>query len=181
MRDVAVLVGEVKRARSRAVVALVLAGLANAGCFTYAPVALESIQPKTDVRVRITDDAAARLLKDLGTFTTELDGEIAHEGRDSVSIGVSIDKEYRGVTVGTTTQQLFLARSDVLEVRQRQFSKARTIVVSAVTVVGFGVLAAGVIQLVDPNGPSDTQPTPPPPPAQLRRPRPHFAIRIPIP
>lgn len=131
--------------------------------------------------MRVSDDAAARLFKDLGTFSTEIDGQLTHEGSDSISLGVEIDRAYRGTTIGTTTQVLFLGRSEVVEVRQRQFSRGRTILLSAGAVVGFGLLAVGVAQLVDPNGPSDEHPTQPPPP-QLRRPAGyHFGVRLLIP
>ena len=169
------------RKRSRAVVGLVLAGLLNGGCFTYAPTRFESIQPKDDVRLRVTDDAAARLSKELGAFSTEIDGEMSPEGRDSVALGVSIDRSYKGMSVGTTTQTLVLARAEILEVRKRQFSKTRTVLMSAGTVVGFGLLAAGISQLLDQNEPNDGQPTNPPPPQLRRPPRTHFGVRIPIP
>jgi len=160
---------------------LAIAGLANAGCYSYVPVSFQAVESKEEVRLRVTDDAAARLLKDLGTYTTEIDGQLAPQGRDSVSLGVSIDRAYRGISVGTTTQTIYLARSEVAEVRRRQFSRSRTILVSAGVVAGFSALAVGIVQLVDPNGPPDDQPTAPPPPA-LRRPRgPHIGVRIPIP
>jgi hypothetical protein len=182
MRHIEVFAREVMRARSRAVVGLVLAGLANAGCYTYAPISFEAVKPKDDVRVRVTDDAAARLVKDLGAFSTELDGEFSRQPHDSVSIGVAIDREYRGIAVGTTTQTLFLARSDILDLRQRQFSKGRTIFVSVGAVVGFAALAATIKQIVDPNGAPDNSTTNPPPPPQMRRPpRTQFGVRIPIP
>ena len=169
------------RKRSRAVVALVLAGLVNGGCFTYAPARLESVQPRDDVRLRVTDDAAARLSKELGAYSTEIDGEMSPEGKDSVALGVSIDRSYKGMSVGTSTQTLVVARSEVLEVRRRQFSKKRTILMSTGTVVGFGLLAAGIAQLVDPNGPNDGQTTNPPPPQLRLPPRTHIGVRIPIP
>jgi len=144
------------------------------------PVALGSVPPKGDVRVRVTDDAAARLVKDLGTFSTELDGELTQQSADSVSVGIAIDRIYRGAAVGSTTQQLSLGRSEVVEVRRREFSRSRTILVTAGTVVGFGVLAAGISQLVDPNDPGDDHPPPPPP--GLRRPTRHLlTVRIPLP
>jgi len=162
----------------RTVVALLIAGLASTACYTYVPVSLQAVQSKQEVRVRVTDDAAMRLSKELGAIATEIDGQIAHEGADSVSLGVSIDKSYRGTTVGTTTQTLFLGRSEVLEVRKREFSRSRTVLVSAGTVVGFGLLAAGIAQLFDPNEPTDNSTTPPPPPA-LRRPSGyHLALRV---
>jgi hypothetical protein len=160
---------------------VLIAGVTNTACYSYVPVSLGTVASKEEVRIRVTEDAAARLAKDLGTFSTEIDGQFAREGADSVSVGVAIDRAYRGTTIGTTTQVLFLGRSEVVEVRKREFSRSRTILVSAGTVAGFGLLAAGVAQLVDPNGPSQNQPPPPPPP-QLRRPSAyHFALRIPIP
>lgn len=163
--------------------ALAILGLASAGCYSYVPISLQSAASKQDVRLRLTENAAARLAKDLGTFSTLVDGQLAGEGPDSVSLGVPIDRTYRGTTVGTTTQTLFLARSEIVEVRRREFSRSRTVLASAGIVVGFGVLAAGIVQLVDPNGSSDDQPGTPPP-APLRRPRaggPHIGVRIRIP
>jgi len=172
---------EVRTSQLRSGVGLLIAGLASTACYTYVPISLGTVQSKEDVRVRVTESAATRLSKELGAFSREIDGQIAREGSDSVSVDVSIDKSYRGTTVGTTTQTLFLGRSEVVEVRKREFSRSRTVLVSAGTVVGFGLLAVGIAQLVDPNGPSDDSNTPPPPPA-LRRPSAyHLSLRIPIP
>ena len=166
---------------SRVVAVLVVAGMTNVACYSYAPVSIQSLSPKEDVRLRVTEEAAGRLAKDIGTFSTLVDGQLAPEGRDSVSLGVAIDRSYRGTTVGTTTQTLFLARSEIVEVRRREFSRSRTILAGVGTVVGFGVLAAGIVQLVDPNGASDDQPSVPPP-APLRRPSGHhIMVRIPLP
>ena len=162
----------------RSVVPLLIAGVANTACYTYVPASLGAVQSKEEVRVRVTDGAALRLSKELGSIATEIDGQIANEGPDSVSVGVSIDKSYRGVTVGTTTQTLFLGRSEVLEIRRRELSRSRTVLVAAGTVVGFGLLAAGIAQLFDANEPTDNSGTPPPPPAVRR---PHVILRIPIP
>jgi len=160
-------------------VAVLITGLANSACYSYVPVSLTAVTAKEDVRVRVTESAATRLSETLGAFSTEIDGEISREGSDSVSIGVTIDRAYRGTTVGTTTQRLSLGRSEVLEVQRREFSRSRTILLSAGTVVGFGLLAAGIAQLVDPNGPPDNQTTPPPP-SPLRRPL-GVRLRITIP
>jgi len=161
---------------------LLIAGAANTGCYSYVPISMAAVEPKQEVRVRVTPEAAARLSKELGVFSTELDGQFTREGADSVSVGVPIDRSYNGNTIGTTTQLLFLGRSEVVDVRKREFSRSRTVLVSAGTAVGFGLMAIGVKQLVDPNGPSDNQPPPPPPPSPIRRPAAHrLIIRIPIP
>ena len=169
------------RARQLTALALTIAAMVNASCYSYVPVSFQAIAPKEDVRLRVTESAAARIAPDLGAFSTEVDGQLAREGPDSVSVGVAIDRSYRGTTIGTTTQTIFLSRAEVVEVRRREFSRSRTILASAGIVVGFGALAAGIVQLVDQNGPSDQQTTPPPPPGLRRPPVPHISLRIPIP
>ena len=130
--------------------------------------------------MRITGDAAARLSKDLGAYSTEIDGQFARQSPDSVSVGISIDRQYRGATIETTRQLLSVGRSEVLEVRKRAFSLQRTILLTAGTVVGFGLAAAAVVQLTDPNPQPDDHPTPPP--AQSRVPSGyHIRVRIPLP
>ena len=167
------------RVSARAVVALLLAGAANAACYTYAPVSVGAVsETREDVRLRVTEDAAARLAKELGTFSVEIDGQLNGQGRDSISLGVPIDRTYRGATIGTTTQVLFLARSEIVDVRRRQFSRSRTVLFTTGTVVGFGLLAAGIKQLVDPNGAPETQTTPPPPPSPYRG---FIRFKIPLP
>ena len=168
-------------ARRRLVATLLLAAAANAACYSYVPISFGSVDTKEDVRLRVTEDAAVRLVKEVGTFSTELDGQLAPEGRDSVSLGVTIDRTYRGATIGTATQTLVLARSEIIDVRRRQFSKSRTVALTVGTLVGFGALAAGIAQLVDPNGAPESDVTPPPP-TTVRRPTGiQFRLHIPIP
>jgi hypothetical protein len=157
-------------------------GSAVSGCYNYVPIELGAASQQEGVRLRVTESAAARIAPELGVFSTEIDAQFARDGADSISVGIPVDRTYRGSTIGTSTQTLFLARSEVVEVRRREFSRSRTILVSAGTLVGFGILAAGITQLVDPNGPSSDSPPPPPPPGQ-RLPRGHyrFTVRIPIP
>lgn len=163
----------------RFITAVLIAGMGTTACYQYVPLSLGATTPNEEVRVRVTEGAAARLFKDLGPQTTEIDGRFAPKGPDSVSIAVTIDRAYRGFTVGTTTETLLLGRSEIVEVRKREFSRGRTVLLSAGVVVGFGLLAAAVVQLADPNPDSDN--THPPPPPASRIPAGHFGVRIPIP
>ena len=165
----------------RRTIGALLIAATNAACYRYAPISLGTAPPSSEVRVRVTDAAATRLSPDLGAFTTEIDGQIAPQGSDSISVAVPIDRTYRGFTVGTTTQTLYLGRSEIVEVRTRQFDRVRTTLVTAGIVIGFGVLAAAVVQLADPNPDSQNGP-PMPPPSPTRIPRWHgLTVRIPIP
>lgn len=166
--------------RARIVGALLLVGTVTAGCYRYVPVTLGAVAPKEEVRVRVTTDAAARLSTELGSYSTEINGAFTQEGPDSVSVGVTIDRQYRGTTVGTTTQLLFLGRAEIVEVHRREFSRTRTVLLTAGTAVGFGLLVAGVMQLFNPNGSADEKPMQPPPPQMGRRPGFHFNLRMPI-
>jgi hypothetical protein len=163
------------------VIGALLIAATNGACYRYAPVTLGAAASSSEVRVRVTEAAAARLSPDLGAFTTEIDGQLAPQGADSVSVAIPIERAYRGITVGTTTQTLYLGRSEIVEVQRRQFDRVRTTLVSAGVVVGFGLLAAAVVQLADPN--PDSQDGPPvPPPSPTRIPRRHgLIVRIPIP
>ena len=170
-----------RRVRSRAAGALIAASLMSGACYQYVPVSAGAVAPKDEVRLRLTEDAAARISKDLGVYSTQIDGQFSRQGTDSVSLGIPIDRTYLGTTIGTTTQTVYLGRSEVLEIRERKFSRGRTILFSAGVVAGFGLLAASISQLVDPNGPPDDHPIQPPPPDGLRRSTHHVIVRIPIP
>jgi hypothetical protein len=155
--------------------------LTSSGCFSYVPVSLASAPAKEEVRVLITDEAGARLVKSLGTYTTILEGEVAPQG-DSVSIAVPIVREFRGTVLASAPQVLYLAKPEILEIRRRQLSRRRTVIASAATVAVFGALVATVVAMTDPNPGSDDGLPPPPPPAGRRVPaRMPFIIQLRIP
>jgi hypothetical protein len=134
--------------------------------------------------VRVTDAAGARLVGELGTYTTLLDGRVtpaAGAGRggagggDSVAVAVAIGREYRGVALESVRQTLYLGRSEVVEVRRRELSRGRTAATAVGALAGFALLVGTVVQLGDDN-PSGEGPPPPPPPAF----RVHLPLRLPI-
>jgi hypothetical protein len=143
--------------------------LLGSGCYRYVPVQLSTVRPNEDVRVRVTESAAARLVKEFGTYTTELEGQVAREPSDSVSVSVLIGREYRGVSLESGRQVLFLGPSEVVGVRRRELARGRTVLASAGALVVFGLVIGTVIQLGDPN-PSPDQPPPPPPASGARLP-----------
>jgi hypothetical protein len=166
--------------RRRAGAACVFALLAgSSGCFSYAVVPLASVPPKEEVRVHITNDAGARLVKDLGIYTTVLDGAFDAHG-DSVSVTVPIVREYRGQVLEGANQALYLGRSEVLEIRQRKFSRSRTILASVGATALFVGLVQSIIAIADPNPDTDGPPPPPPPGNRIPR-RSPFVIRFTLP
>lgn len=146
----------------RALGALLAAAAVGSGCYRYAAVPLESVRPSESVQVRLTDAAATRLVNDFGTYTRVLEGPVAREGGDSVSVSVMIGREYNGVALDGTRQTLFLSRSEVVDVRRRELSRTRTVLASAGVVAAFAVLITTVVQMGE-DGSDDGGTTPPPP------------------
>ncbi len=162
-----------RSARVRVIGALLLAGLGGSGCYRYVPIQPSAVRPNEEVRVLITDDAAARVVKEFGTYAGELEGQLATAESDSIAVSVLIARAYRGVSLDNVRQTLFLSRSEVVEVRRRQISRGRTVLAAAGVLAAFGVLVNTVVQMGDPN-PRDDDPPPPPPGVRS------VLIRIPI-
>jgi len=168
----------VTRGVLQALLLVLLSG--SSACFSYVSVPVTAVAPNEEVRVTITNDAGARLVKDLGVYTTTLDGEFAAHG-DSISVTVPIVREYRGQMLEAANQSLSLGRSEVVDVRKRKFSRSRSALTTVGVVVGFVALAKAIIAIADPN-PDPDVPPPPPPPGMTRvsrRPVPLIRIHVP--
>lgn len=164
---------------SGALLALVLA---NGACYHYVPVSPGTVASDEEVRVRITKSAAARLVDDLGVYSTEIDGKISSRGADSMAVAVPITRAYHGVTMDSTTQLLMLGKSDVVDVRRSELSRGRTILASAGVLAGFALLVRAIVQITNPNPGTDVTLPPPPPPNGSRAPSRHqLQFRIPFP
>jgi hypothetical protein len=142
---------------------LLLALAAAGGCYRYVPIDPAAAGAEEEVRVQLTDAAAARLARELGTYTGRLEGQLGRGAGDSVSVALRIGREYRGVSLESTRQVLFLDRSEVVDVRRRELSRARTTLASVGALAVFAVVVGTVSQLGDPN-PGSEEPPPPPPP-----------------
>lgn len=148
---------------ARALGAAVALGMVSGACYRYVPAPLTAVSPSEEVHVRITEAAAKRLVNELGTYTTELEGQVARDRSDSISVTVAIGREYQGVALEGGRQVLFLGPTEVVGVRRRQLSRQRTVIVTAGTVVGVALMAVAVKQWGDPNT-TVVEPPPPPPP-----------------
>jgi hypothetical protein len=162
------------RAGARAFGTLLLVVVSASACYRYVPVQPTAVRASEEVRVRITESAAARLVSELGTYTGQLEGQLAPEGTDSLSVSVLIGRQYRGMALENARQTLFLGRGEIVGVSRRQLSRGRTVLATATVLAAFGVLVSNVVQLGDPNPSVDD---PPPPPPGVHR----MYIRVPIP
>jgi hypothetical protein len=136
----------------------------SSGCYRYAPIPIESVRPGENVQVRLTEAAATRLVSEFGAFTQRLEGPLAPAAGDSLSISVTVGREYNGMPLEGMRQSLFLGRSEVTEVRRRELSRSRTALVGVGTLAAFALLINGVVQMSDDNPNSGESPPPPPPP-----------------
>ena len=136
------------------------------GCYSYVPIDIAAVRPAEYVRVEITDTAAVRLVKDFGAYLTALEGQVAREGTDSLSVTVPVGRDYQGVALEGGRQTLFLGLKEVRGVRRREFSRGRTVAAGVGTLILFGAVVAGVAQWGDPNS-EINEPPPPPPPSGL--------------
>lgn len=137
--------------------------MVSGACYRYVPVPLTTVSPSEEVHVGITEAAARRLVNELGTYTTELEGRVSRDRSDSIAVTVAIAREYQGVALEGGRQVLFLGPTEVVGVRRRQLSRQRTIIVTAGTVAGVALMAVAVKQWGDPNS-TVVEPPPPPPP-----------------
>jgi hypothetical protein len=142
--------------------------LAATGCFRYVPVAPAAVQPRDEVKVRITDDAAVRLARALGRISSELDGRL-EQHPDSLLVSVWIGRDYPGTQFANVEQTFRIAPAELLEVRRRQFSPARTTIVTIGSVAVFALLVHELFQQEDPRIPGDGTVNPPPPSGALFR------------
>ena len=148
--------------------AAIIAVLAfGTGCYRYVPIDVSAVKPQEDVRVHVTESAAARLVRDFGAYTSRLEGQFAVERGDSVSVSVAVARAYQGVSLEQTRQTLYLARSEVVDVRRRVLSKGRTVAATAAVLTVFAIVVNSVVQEGDPN-PNDEPPPPPPPGGGIR-------------
>jgi hypothetical protein len=151
-------------AREWALCSTLSIAVASSACYRQVPVPLASVSKTEEVQVKITEAAAARLVKELGVYTTELEGRVARESSDSVSIAVSINRELGAAALEPGRQILFVGPGEIVVVRRREFSRRRTVLVGAGTLVGVAMAAVAVKQWGDPNT-TVIEPPPPPPPS----------------
>lgn len=134
----------------------------SSGCYRSVPIALSELRPNEEVDVRLTNAAATRFVGELGAYMERLQGLVSVERGDSVSVSVLIGREMAGVQLTATRMPLFVARTEVVDVRRRQFSRTRSVLATAGALMLFGIVVGTVSQAGDPNPPRDDPTTPPP-------------------
>jgi hypothetical protein len=155
-------------------IVLVAAMLGSAGCVTYTRVSPAEVGPSEEVRVRVTTAAAVRVGGALGSIRENLEGQLVpQEGADSLRLSVWVGRDYPGTPFADAHQDIFLGPGDILEVRRRQVSIARTGIAAAGVLALTAILVDRIVLQEDPNPGGPGRPGAPPPSDRL-------TIRIPL-
>jgi hypothetical protein len=122
--------------------ALLLVVILAAGCHRYEPVTAASVNRGADVSVSLTDFGTANLGRLLGMGVGTVEGELQSLTDSALTIAVQLVRQRDGIETFWKGEQVTIARSDVAEIRQRQFSKGK----SAVATVAVIAAAVGAVE-----------------------------------
>ncbi len=137
--------------------AALASAFASSACFEYVPVPAEAVPASEDVRVYLSRRGLADLPEDLpSTGRAFVTGRWARATGDSVMLQVPVVRRLEDPSAPDIRQNLFVARADVLDVRRRRFSTARTALAVAGAVGGSAVIVT-VIMKAGGNEGADTE------------------------
>lgn len=133
--------------------------LPAAGCYSYHTIRPEDVQPDLNVRLRVTPEAAGHVATVMGYPTQDVSGQVVWLQQDTLLITVATPTAPEARTIQRLYQRLDVPLSQVIEVRQRTFSRGRTyacVGTAVAAVVGVTVAAfSGVF-----GGTTDVEPPP---------------------
>lgn len=135
-----------------AIAAAALLCIAASGCFQYIPVSMDAVPAGEDVRVYVSRRGMADVPEELPTGGSFVTGRLGRGLGDSVMIQVPVVRRIEDPSAPDIRQNIFLPRSEVLEVRRRRFSPTRT----ALAIGGAAGLGAGIVVVVIQASGSDT-------------------------
>ena len=129
------------------VVALLLAPVLLAGCYTYSPIEVAAVAPGMEVRARVSAATAAQLAPSLGMSDARLlSGSVVDQQAEGLTLKVA------SVPVGTIGapeglfQQILITRGELLELESKQLDNTRTRLAIGAGVVGAAVVAAAILR-----------------------------------
>ena len=140
--------------------------VAGAGCYSYQPSTLESVEPNSKVNLMLSTEGEIALEQETGIRARDLRGEIVEidDQRLLVEVaGEEVDPEFGG---GTLNQRIDIPREHVLRVELRESDPART---GLLVVVSAASVAALVTLGVSSGSEGENTPEPPGPPERRVR------------
>lgn len=156
--------------------ATLAAGLVlTAGCYSYAPVRVESLTPGQAVRVRLTPNEAQRLTELRRTENRLMEGTYLESSGLQLTVNTQVSRNDPMAGTRALIQTIDVPLTEVVEVEEKHFDRLKTGLVAG------GLLAGVVWAILEATGPAvapgDNPPPPPPPESRI----PSFSLfRIPL-
>jgi hypothetical protein len=132
--------------------ALLLCLLAG-GCYTYRP--LRSPAPGTDVRVRLTTEAAVRRSAGLEDPILHIDGTVVVIEPDTIALDVLLARSYSAFQNVTIRDTVRVGTPEIASLLARQLSLGRSVLVTVAAGAAAFVIVKGIEQVVGGTGDDD--------------------------
>jgi hypothetical protein len=135
-----------RAARRRQLHGLALAALTTAAgaCTRYQPVPGGAVPPETEVRVQLTDLAAATLAASLGEGVVAVEGRVRARTDSSLVLVATGTVQRNGDSQSWSGEPVRLALRDVARIETRRTDKPRTALTAAAIVAGAVLLGASL-------------------------------------
>jgi len=143
------------------------------GCYTYAPVSIETVSPGETVRALLTPEARERLPVQVRGDDGMLEGRLLERDDGEVTLFVPTSVRQQGFFAEDLRERIMLSSADVLEVERRQLDRPRTY--ALVGVAGVAVVAIAIETLSGKTGGNTIDHTTPGPSASRI---PLFRLRV---
>ena len=111
-----------------------------AGCYVYRPVGTAVPPAGHQLRLTLTDAGTATLAPQLGPSVVAVNGKLIEDSTDAYVLSVVETQKRNGIEMSWLGEQVSISTSVVSTVQRREFSRSRTALVTAGTIVG--ILAA---------------------------------------
>lgn len=122
-----------------------LALLMTTACYTYHPVAVESLRVQSDVRARLTPGQLEELREMLPAGDRVIEGRVLERESDGVLLLVPVVSALRGARVETINQRLSIRNTGFVEVEVRELDRVRTGLALGAGAVVVGVVVARML------------------------------------
>jgi hypothetical protein len=111
-----------------------------AGCYAYEPVLTTSPPIGQPVRLTLTDAGSVNLAAELGPSVEAVGGKLLDDSGNAYLLALSESRKRNGMEIDWRGEQVSISKSLIADIRQRQFSRGRTAVLSAGLVAALVVL-----------------------------------------
>ncbi len=118
----------------------------TSGCYSYAPVSLESVSPGQEIRARISAQGSDRIREQLQTESREIEGEVLSRENGQVLLNVTAALRQVGFRFEPLQQRVLLTEDELLELERKELDRRKTYFVAAGVGVAVGTALFVVLE-----------------------------------